>query len=244
MKEIPILFSTAMVQAILQGRKTQTRRIVKTKFFPASEIASIHKDGSGKGWIAWSPLPVSSEKTKELYPGEDGFKCPYGIEGDILWVRECWRPDIAGAECDSYCEYIKYGADGGRLAIKWVKDYDDFRYRPGIHMNKEYARIWLQVTDVRVERLQDITEEDTIAEGVEPRSHRCGGFGSYEAGGYIHDCICQKWDRTPAGMGFMDLWKDINGPESWEANPFCWVISFKVLSTTGKPDLQTLKAIA
>lgn len=288
MKEIPILFSTAMVQAILQGRKTQTRRIVKTKFFPASEIASIHKDGSGKGWIAWSPLPVSAEKTKELYPGEDGFKCHYGTDGDVLWVREnfrvsSWVPDDseltfryeADGVVSPYLVVDTYESQGEIFNRYWkqscddlykagynsdedesFKDYDykALRLRPNIFLPKEAARIWLQVTDVRVERLQDITEEDAIAEGVKPAG--CDDNLACPSKLCINECVDKDhWWNYLAPNGedfpcftavesFKSLWQSINSPESWEADPWVFVISFKVLSTTGKPDLQTLKSIA
>lgn len=214
MKEIPILFSTAMVQSILEGRKSQTRRLVKDKHVLYSldvnkVIPEYFKDGDG-GW------------------------CPYGKPGDILWVRETWSPDMAGDGENGYVEYIKYAADGTRLPINWVKDYDRFNNRPGIHMNKEYARIWLQVESVRVERLQDISGEDAFAEGVGEK-HRSGAKSMTTAGiDYRH------WEAGQKIM-FKNLWAEINGADSWQANPWTWVISFKVLSTTGKPDLNNLQ---
>jgi hypothetical protein len=127
-------------------------------------------------------------------------------------------------------------------------------WKPSIHMPKAAARIWLQVTDIRVERLQDITEEDAIKEGVRSnecsdvskcpslfcKSNGCAGAGEYHR--YPVD-----YDDEPcysAVESFESLWQSINGPESWEANPFIWRVAFNVLSTTGKPDLKSLNAIA
>lgn len=220
MKEIPILFSTAMVQAILEGRKSQTRRPIKPQ-------AMVDE----KGRLIWKNAPAG--KTKEIEKGlpmSYGLKdyCPYGKPGDILWVRETWSPDLAGDGENGYVEYIKYAADGTRLPVSWLKDYDGFKNRPGIHMNKEYARIWLQVTDIRVERLQDISEDDAKVEGVNTHITELGpSYFDYETG-YNNGLF-------DARDSFRTLWRKINGAESWNTNPWVWAISFKVLSTTGKP---------
>jgi len=178
MKERPILFSTAMVQAILDGRKTMTRRAVKCK---------LHECFNG---FANTPKEV--------------FNCPYGQPGDILWVREKFTPDRGG--------YF-YAADNHLTQI--------LNWKPSIHMPKAAARIWLQVEAVRVERLQDITEADAEGEGAKT-------------------VFCQYVNDTQGYHsyveGFRKIWQSINGPESWEQNPWVWVVSFKVLSTTGRPD--------
>lgn len=220
MKETPILFSTPMVQSILEGRKTQTRRLVKhPKNVPSDHIlrTDVMRDKS----IVWFQNP---DYNNVGYSHDS----PYGKPGDLLWVRETWAPDLAGNGENGYTEFIKYAADGTSLPINWVKDYDRFSNKPGIHMNKEYARIWLQVESVRVERLQDISEQDAIAEGVERLK---GAQWKDPSTGLFRDYTYKD--------AFELLWESINGTDSWQANPWVWVVSFRVLSTTGKPDLQT-----
>ncbi|MDO8997221.1 MAG: hypothetical protein Q7U77_11390 [Sediminibacterium sp.] len=151
MKYIPILFSTAMVQAIIEGRKSMTRRVVKPQ--PSETGVSAFNDGE-----------------------HPQMKCPYGQVGDILWVRESF---ISGYECDEgsfntdedgeYIPVLKYKAD--RESFDWYDGNSDFPcekipWKPSIHMPKSACRIFLKITNVRVERLQDISEEDAIAEGI------------------------------------------------------------------------------
>lgn len=255
MKEIPILFSTPMVQAILEGRKSQTRRLFKCNRLPAEDIASVHPDGAGKGWIAWAGRAVSAEETRIAYPGEQGFDCPYGKPGDVLWVRETWGVGSRPDPFQGSVEGIEFKADGKyidgieSLPLHFYDDlgfgnYDKSGWRSSIHMPKAISRIWLQVTDIHVERLQDISEEDAKAEGVQPNctgvencpSQYCQRMGCQSTGEYYH--YLRDLDDFPAFSAkesFESLWQSINGPESWEANPWVWVISFKALSTTGKP---------
>ena len=239
MKELPILFSTSMVQAILEGRKTKTRRLMNPQ--PGN---CNHADYDAAYWKNEPPKFIESAVDPSYwycqycgngtYAKNDykGIKNRYGQPGDILWVRETWSPDLAGDGENGYVEYINYFADNTRLPIKWVKDYDSYRNRPGIHMNKEYARIRLQVTEVRVERLQDISEEDAIDEGVGVL------VGSFK---YFNPLLPSTYFKE-ARSAFFSLWESINGKESLDANPWVWSISFKVLSTTGKPDLKNIKA--
>lgn len=157
MIEKPILFSTPMVKAIIEGRKSQTRRIVKDQ-----------------KWLQWN--------------------CPYGNSGDRLWVRETWalHPEK---------EEILYKATNTYAARKVT-------WKPSIHMLKVSARIWLEVEEVRVERLQEITDEGAVAEGAMT-------LGLYPG-----------YNISPRGH-FNGLWTSIHGPESWEQNPFVWVVKFK-----------------
>lgn len=217
-KEIPILFSTPMVQAILEGRKTQTRRIVKlnkeienpefgyTAFTPAGKISvrGIHKDGQY---------------------GESFFRAPYGKRGDRLWVRETFCPYNDGSN-----KYWHKATDSGP-----ARDSGFFtRWRPSIHMPKAAARIWLEVESVGVERLQEITNTDAKAEGIEftaPHRHGSEGLefervpGQIEKDAYAHRHITQESDCYLCP--FKQLWQSINGPESWGQNPWVWVIKFK-----------------
>lgn len=192
MKIRPILFSTEMVHALLAGRKTQTRRIVK-------------------------PQPPAPECSYSALLK----KCPYGQPGDLLWVRETWAWDgqTSFTDLQAIGNFWYKADDTGYSPAKW---------KPSIFMPKEAARIFLRITDVRVERLQDISEEDAKAEGAQPSSHRCGGFGYYEAGGDVHECECQGFiENSPAIEGYKWLWESINGAGSWGANPWVWVISFE-----------------
>lgn len=202
-KERPILFSTPMVQAILEGRKTQTRRVIK----PQPELMN---DNLHLNW-------------KEHYyklPSELARLNPYGQPGDILWVRETW----AEVHHHDGEKFIAYKADFPFSVNRW---------KPSIHMKKEHARIWLQVEDILVERVQDITEDDAIAEGVEPIQV----IDSTSTSGTIYK------NYTDSGNGYVNpvnsfdtLWVAIKGFESWKANPWVWVVKFKVLSTNGKPE--------
>lgn len=147
--------------------------------------------------------------------------CPYGQPGDVLWVRESY--------CRGYFDggTNGYKADWTRVAAEYVKEP---KWTPSIHMPKEAARIWLRIKDVRVERLNAISEADAIAEGVEEViSEWCVGYGNYNL----------KGDDAPyydnPVHSFQSLWQAIYGPESWAVNPWVWVIEFEVLSTTGKP---------
>lgn len=186
MQTHPILFSTPMVQAILEGRKTMTRRIVK----PNPRISS---DPSKVGEII---------KDLNLLTA-----CDYGYYGYILWVKETYSKE-ATIFNDSKSQII-YKADDhvAESEIKW---------KPSIFMPKSACRIFLQITDLRVERLDSITEEDAISEGVIKLSDNYYKDYAERASGFHY-----------AGQSFRSLWKKINGDESWNFNPWVWVISFE-----------------
>lgn len=216
MKQIPILFSTPMVQAILAGRKTQTRRVVKPQPIlpePTSEIVRTIKIG----WVVRHKIPshpLGYEATSQL-------KCPYKV-GDVLWVRETLEQNALGGAI--YRAGGKVGEQIGHnpLAENEFLSWDDFSITrtviPSIHMPKSACRIWLEITDVRVERLQDITVEDAIAEGIEKRSNNYQ-FKNYENENQLG--FSQPRDS------FQSLWKSINSEQSWNDNPWVWVIEFK-----------------
>ncbi|MCK1825998.1 hypothetical protein MX655_10645 [Pseudomonas aeruginosa] len=203
MKERPILFTGPMVGAILEGRKTVTRRVVK----PQPDFLGSMVD------------PNTPFKT--LDAGLHArITCPYGEPGDRLWVREAWAADAqvdAIAPSDlSQGEPIWYPAD---LSVRQTgcSMISKGRVRPSIHMPRWASRILLEITAVRVERLQDISEEQALAEGVrgEPCDHAqqaCADIGC--------------WGDTAKGaFGF--LWESLNGEGSWAANPWVWVVEFK-----------------
>jgi hypothetical protein len=242
-KEIPILFSTQMVQAILKGRKTMTRRIVKPQ---PSTISVCSKTGE-KAPFKYKEVSVMAEDlktTKQIStecegPYGDIIKCPYGKPGDLLWVRETLYQE---GELGLY-----YVADNEPILEETLpEDYTVYRNYahckvPNIHMQKSVARIWLEVTDIRVERLQEISEDDAKAEGVEiikicnlsdPNDKiRYRDYRFYDA----YAPKARLW--VTAKRSFETLWQSINGNESWNENPWVWVVYFKILSTTGKPNL-------
>lgn len=202
MKERPIRFSEPMVRAILDGSKTMTRRIIKpqpTHFNPAGTPRRVVPNGG---------------------PSES-ICCPYGEPGDRLWVREAFSgPHCMDASdgCKAVppskwgdCSRIWYWADGNPTEGDWT------RPRPSIHMPRWASRILLEITAVRVERLQDISEDDAQAEGLE-YSERFEGYCIGEA---------EHYNSHDPRLSYASLWESINGPGSWAANPWVWVIEFR-----------------
>lgn len=215
-KERPILFSAAMVKAILDGSKTQTRRAVKGN--PVDMVRLMHKvaalDGYDEptGFYGFCPSPRVIRKH---------VRCPYGQPGDRLWVRETWGYTghgvwtIGDARMASGNGKAVYRADGDAGVGGWF---------PSIHMPREFSRISLRVTDVRVERLHDISEADAKAEGVEI-DEETGAYWGAEGGGVMPGAT-SRYSR--ATLAFADIWRSINGEASWVANPWVWAVSFTV----------------
>ena len=215
-KERPILFSGPMVRAILSGAKTQTRRAVKADRYrhqpqcqgPANPSSGnlVYRLDDKWGPSAWDDSDFVLDPIAV---------CPYGQPGDRLWVRETFdiSPEPTGWEGHHWLTYV---ADGDRIEVDCAEFYMG-RLKPGkrypsIHMPRWASRIMLEITGVRVERLQDISIDDVIAEGIEPVKN----------GPHAN----QYW-REETGAKFVDLWESINGPDSWAANPWVWVIEFK-----------------
>lgn len=214
----PILFSGPMVRALQAGTKTQTRRLVK---FDREIIGlgDVEQWARGLAGNACYGRPITEADIKEkatqlagrIHPVilEDGsmvgLRCPYGQPGDRLWVRETWAPNLViPIENRPAGDYLYAATNAGRYAVP--------RWKPSIHMPRAASRITLEITGVRVERLQDISIGDAIAEGI-PR----GG------------------PENPDGIEkreYRALWEQINGPGSWDANPWVWVDEFKVLEAT------------
>lgn len=233
-KESPILFSTDMVQAILNGSKTKTRRVVNSRNCTGFGIDKTLLDFT----CIYDNSPFGVKVPQKEY-GNDDLKLNWrgtsklGKKGDLLWVRENF-----GFHRDEDGDYVAFMADFAeddsfRMDTKW---------KPSIHMPKAACRIWLEITDVRVERLQDISEADAMAEGVVLESEYQileewkEGWRNY----ILPDESVFRQDT--AKESFETLWDSINGkpkegkPDvSWNANPWVWVYSFKVISTTGKP---------
>lgn len=203
MSERPILFSGAMVRAILSGQKTQTRRVVRPQ--PLHGVGRYTEDGT-PGEVDWVILDEDGD------PTDSALRCPYGAPGDALWVRETWavgrafdrtRPsEIPTVERD--------------IPVWWRADeaieesVNRGRWRPSLHMPRWASRITLDIVSVRVERLQTITTLDAMAEGAEPVRNAAGVL-SYTT-------------------GFRTLWDSINGARpgcSWDDDPWVWVVEFR-----------------
>jgi len=144
----------------------------------------------------------------------------------LLWVRETW--------CKGITKPYHYAAS----VCNPKYDKPDGGWKPSIHMPKSAARIWLKVTELRIERLHNITDQDAIAEGIKREVFPQTGSDCY----YFYPCNDLRDDSyiDYPKTSFYSLWKSINGQESWDSNPWVWVISFEVLSTTGKPNAQAI----
>ncbi len=228
MKERPILFSAPMVRAILAGTTTQTRRVIKGDL---DDEARLH---------VGMYHPTVTDRHGQEHPGAEVFgawttdgewamRCPHGQPGDRLWVAESFsgpycleaQDGMAAAPPSTWVNgsRIWYWADGEPTHGDWT------RPRPSIHMPRWASRITLEVTAVKVERLQDISEADAKAEGAEPM-------------GVLPDWTDEEislidWPlgerENPYRNGYALLWESINGPGSWALNPWVWCVSFKRL---------------
>lgn len=201
-RERPIILNTEMVQAILDGRKTQTRRVIKKH--PDAKFQFINGVDGRSEWKLWSGMKVL------------GPRCPYGQPGDRLWVRE------------TFFERMKNPCLGGSVRDVWYRaddKYGDVRWKPSIHMPRWASRITLEVTDVRAERVQEISTDDIVAEGTPP----------------MKGILCENnideltkpsdGTRSPLfwSISFRELWDSINKKRGfgWDANPWVWAITFK-----------------
>ena len=209
MKERPILFSAPMVRAIIEGRKTQTRRVVK----PVGNDDAFVLLDYGTGF--WPYRSDDGESSITADGNEAPHYCPYGQPGDRLWVREAfhgyhWDQPRAVYRADGECQRVR----------TQIESYEVGRWTPSIHMPRWASRITLEVVCVRVERLNDISEKDAIAEGIaydDSIPFNGPWFASQgDAQGY-------GWPKD----AYQDLWESINGAGSWAANPWVWVVEFK-----------------
>ena len=216
MKETGLMFKAPLVRALLDGRKTQTRRIAKPVRHP--DLGNVYSPGA---------LVLEHEPQHVI-----NRACPYGQPGDRIYVREtarsCRAYEVQGYPPSQWGNKpIWFEADGTPPGAEtaWAT-----KATPAIHLPMFAARIWLEVTSVRVERLQDISEEDAITEGIE-RADNFFGCTCWKAYGEPEgaDVVCPD---DPIGS-FRTLWESTGG--DWDANPWVWAIDFKVLSTTGRP---------
>lgn len=215
MKERGMIFNSEMVRAIVSGRKTQTRRIMKVQ--PESNqlgllLITDSTRHSDIGKYHWAESNATGNHVRSKL-----FSCPFGAVGDQIWVRETFQGPLFDYELmDEYLEdsskfekpeFCQYAADGGHRPE--YQDADDnlrHGWRPSIHMPRWASRILLEITDVRVERLKSISDRDALREGCSAADMKSG------------DCLADVFAR---------LWASIYGLDSWNANPWVWVIEFK-----------------
>lgn len=198
-KSRPILFSGPMVRAILVGNKTQTRRVVKPQPLGLWGSTDLHTHT----FVGITNTPKGAAE----HPKDHCWNCPYGKPGGLLWVRETWA---------KYGDQIEYRASpicGGNPDGGW---------RPSIFMPRWASRITLRITDVRIERLTEITEHDAVAEGIAYDMRR-DPLGPCKWASVTD--VSRGWSSPVAA--YQELWEDINGDGSWETNPWVWVISFE-----------------
>lgn len=206
-----------MIRALLDGTKTQTRRLCKA-----------HDVTGGQAWkVGGDPMP-----------------CPYGVAGDRLWVREAWKVDTD----EPGCTWLVYRADGARrdrdvrmghdAAVAYGDPVNGIHWRPSIHMPRWASRLTLDVVSVRVERLQDITAADIIAEGAVARPHDDPALGRMPVSSFDGKAYLDLASLWAAG------WESVNGKRApWASNPWVWAVEFAPLAQTQKrptpPSLET-----
>lgn len=213
MKERPILFSGPMVRAILEGQKTMTRRTRGLEDIPSRAI------------IKTTGVVIDTQRFCVQFYWEDDFpwgthlveQCPYGKPGDRLWVRESFAPDPWSGK-----PFAIYRADYDEPKLAELEELSGkIKWSPSIHMPRWASRILLEITEIRAERLQDISCEDALAEGT-PHELISKAFTSHSLKEIMDlsgtDALAFKW-----------LWESINGPDSWGKNPWVWVVKFKTV---------------
>lgn len=220
-KERPILMSAPMVRAILAGRKTQTRRLVKSKndINAYDSVDVLSKEEYNEYVATEFNAKVVAKKPMALFfknfINDLDIECPYGNVGDRLWVRETFAESATGGFV-----YRADDTDDNWMRRCWGK----FAWTPSIHMPRRASRILLEITNVRIERLQNISRDDCIAEGI--YEYQDGNyFYSPENGGYGSPYAAYK-----------ALINKINGAETWDRNPWVWVVEFKVIEVKGGCD--------
>lgn len=221
--ELPILFQTEMVQAILADRKSQTRRDRNLDHVNDREylktITRIEMGYSDTG-----------EYGLLIYRNGDQYnhtfiKSPFGKPGDLLYAKETWATIGANSVC------FKAGMRTGLFTDRMRS-----AYKSSLHLRKADSRIWLMNEDIRVERLQDISEADAIAEGIMEFESQNSGWS-----GPMYGLPTSKIYGVNVYIAFYNLWVSINGQGSWNANPYIWVIRYRVLSKTGRPSMEVIE---
>lgn len=227
--EKAISFNAEMVNAILAGRKTQTRRVIKLQPPHKDSVisqcmSSTHTKDVGKHrWLVWDGKYSVNNDLSSKY-----FNIPYNI-GDNLWVRETFRihrgTDECGCSCDPYCTC----GEEGSVLYRADFNEEEEKYSPLVHMKKEQSRITLEITDIKVERLNDISEGDIEKEGIYKKQ--------IDFDAYVYSINEGETGSATAKLSFQNLWNSIYKKDpikSWESNPYVWVINFKLITKRGK----------
>ncbi|NFI05944.1 hypothetical protein FC959_16550 [Clostridium botulinum] len=221
----PILFNTAMVQAILEGRKTCTRRVVKGNVKDLNVIGISSNDGVNFNSVSFGYGNINDINSVEI---KERVKAPY-MPGDILYIRETWKQYEKRMGSGEQCHLKKFfGYKADEDNPNNPSEFYEGNWKPSIHMPKDAARIFLKVTDVRVERLSDMEEEDYFKEGVR----------TYTKDGKVNKFAVNEdqynWKDMPRNIQkpFFDLWNSTLKKEQlnqygWNANPWVWVIEFE-----------------
>lgn len=209
-KERPILFNTEMVKAILAGKKTQTRRIIDvpaTHNFSGWVIKSTNRKDEGKACFSLGKHPLVRDGRYK--------SCPFGKVGDTLWVRETFRYFDKSDECG--CTEAPCNCPADKQPIYYANsNNNEEKWRPSIHMPRSSTRIFLKVTSIRVERLQNISEEDAKAEGFDHSESEAA--------------MVVGWYEKPR-KAFRRTIEQLYGNDTWESNPWVWVVEFEVMHT-------------
>lgn len=272
-KARPILFSGSMIRAILNGQKTMTRRVIKPQPPECAEGALVVKNpaygGSAVVWTRESGIDVllGTQYDGETYKTRQRWECPYGQPGDLLWVKETfyafgrWETRFSQEKGRDEWHFIDLTLESGHAYQ--FSEPDGYRKmqrggvipswwkRPSIYMPRWASRLTLHVTDVRVERVQAISEADVIAEGLVRLSKdggrtwkygipdRDGSPGEDNDGWHWH-----RWRMSPVDA-FQSAWESINGRRPgclWDDNPWCWVVGFeRVGATTPHPAAEATR---
>ena len=223
MKERPIIFNGEMVRAILAGRKTQTRRVIKPQ--PDKDVLQVgYSFFTGEGEIEWRYAGGKFQIVK--------CRCPYGKSGDQLWVREAWAAFQDGGFYDGIkpSELLDHWFNSANLKYRATEDYPDggyYKWRPSIHMPRWASRIQLEIIKSWPEKLQDITVENAIAEGIERiNNHAHWAWKDYSGNNQVLSPI----------FSFESLWDSINAKRGFpvEDNPWVWAVEFRVI----KPEME------
>lgn len=249
-KERPILFSTPMVQAILEGRKTVTRRVMDIQpnnphTFGVSPIWGYgvptgmrfqelaNDEATVKDpWNYFCVHCATNENSKRV---DKWVHCKFGKKGDILWVRETWRPFYKGSDtAPGYWNMFEFKAGGEKICpVEYEFRFDDYlvngKWKPSIHMPRAACRLRLRIKSIGVERLHDITEEDAIREGIDSEELFINDYSEGKRYRDYFDETCEdvmEWFASPVDS-FKSLWQSINGKESWDSNPWVWRIEFE-----------------
>ena len=222
----PILFSSPMIRALLGGRKTQTRRVIKLPTSKAEHLRGKWEPSTVGGSGCFDRFGNPAPEQVCIWNDRVGTTliCDYGKPGDLLWVREPWRVIKDYDAFDSKTILVASGGDmngcvdftSTSLNPNWVGRRRHARFMP-----RWASRLTLELTDVRIQRLQEISEQDAFAEGIIPTEKDSDGQQWYSLPEW-------DWQSLSASQAYKSLWESINGEGSWDANPWVWVISFRV----------------